>query len=184
MGWVFVAMAAILIVAWCISSKKEKDAEKNNSQTMNLQSEGAAVLNSEEENASTNNSEQIIPEKVSTGMNRLASDASGTDSLKADSMFANPGKKIKSVARIFCWVSMVLFAIGGLVMIIAGCNNMHRGGETLIISGIVTAVAGAFISWLSALVVYGLGTMIENSCVRTEIAVKQAIAQEEANKAE
>jgi len=37
---------------------------------------------------------------------------------------------------------------------------------------------GPLLSWVCALMTYGLGTMVENSCIRTEIAVRQAVAQE------
>ncbi len=100
-------------------------------------------------------------------------------------MFENPGRKIKGVAKFVCWVGIAASVIIGVIMVIGGVNlagmrGSNGSGEMLLVSGVVVALIGSFASWVGALIVYGIGTMVENSCVRTELAVKQAIERGEA----
>ena len=93
-------------------------------------------------------------------------------------MFDNIGNKIKGVAEFFCWLGIICSILLGIVLVAAGIN-MPNGGVTAII-GIVVMVVGSFMSWVGSLITYGIGEMVQNSCVQTEIAVKRAIKEEQA----
>ena len=75
-------------------------------------------------------------------------------------MFDNIGAKIKGMAKFFCWfgiIASVLFGFG----IIALSNNPYAGSG-VVVSGIITMVAGAISSWLGSLVLYGFGQLVED----------------------
>jgi len=104
---------------------------------------------------------------------------------QSDSMFENPGKKIKNIAKTFCGLSIAVFVLIGFAMLISGAN-MKNGG-IMVVSGLAVAAFGSFISWLGALMIYAQGTLVENSCIQAEnsricaeILMKQASKQEEA----
>ncbi len=73
-------------------------------------------------------------------------------------MYKNIGGKIKNVAEIIttigCFASVVL---GILVMVLGDGNG------AMIFTGLVVMAIGCFGSWLSTLLLYGYGQMIENS---------------------
>lgn len=85
-------------------------------------------------------------------------------------MFNNVGNKIKGVAKVFCWLGIIGSVIGGLSMIYIGLNSRH--GEELIIYGLLITVLGSLLSWIGSLFTYGFGELVQNSCVQTELAVK------------
>ena len=66
-------------------------------------------------------------------------------------MFNNIGEKLKSVARI-------ITVFGIIVSIIAGILTLKNNGI-----GIVIALLGSLVSWMSSLALYGFGQLIENS---------------------
>ena len=73
-------------------------------------------------------------------------------------MFSNIGSKIKAVARVFCWVDIVLSLIVGIVMF--ALSNL--GGI-----GFVIIIVGCLGSWIGSFFTYGFGELIEKT---TEIA--------------
>lgn len=76
-------------------------------------------------------------------------------------MFDNIGSKIKTLARVICW-------IGIIVSIISGCVLMVQNEET-IFTGILIIILGPLVSWAGSFMTYGFGQLIENS----DILVKQ-----------
>ena len=80
-------------------------------------------------------------------------------------MFDNIGSKIKALAKVVCWIGIIGSIIAGIVMI----ATMGTAG---ILSGFLTIILGALLSWVSSFVLYGFGEMVENSDIRTELAVK------------
>ena len=92
-------------------------------------------------------------------------------------MFDNVGSKIKGVSKFFCWIGIICSVLLGSVLVAAGIN-MPNGGATSII-GIVVMIVGSFMSWVGSLITYGIGEMVHNSCVQTEIAVKRAMKEEQ-----
>lgn len=68
-------------------------------------------------------------------------------------MFENIGKKLKSFAKITCWIEIILFIIVGL--------SIYSEGEEM---GIFIAILGAILSWIGAWMTYGFGEIID--CVQ------------------
>lgn len=77
-------------------------------------------------------------------------------------MFTNIGGKIKIVAQVITWIGIVCSVISGVVLVI------NAG----FIPGLLTAVFGSLFSWLGALAMYGFGELVENSDIRTNLAIK------------
>ena len=70
-------------------------------------------------------------------------------------MFDNIGGKIKSLAKVVCWICIILFIIMGIIMCLAG--------PSYIIYGVLVAVLGSLASWIGSFVLYGFGELIDNS---------------------
>ncbi len=85
-------------------------------------------------------------------------------------MFENIGNKIKGVSKFFCWLGIICSILLGIMLAVVG-SNMPNGRVTVII-GIVVMIVGSFMSWVGSLITYGIGEMVQNSCVQTEIAVR------------
>ena len=51
--------------------------------------------------------------------------------------------------------------------------------EVGVLSGLLTIVLGALLSWVGSFVLYGFGEIVENSDIRTELAVKAETTKEE-----
>ncbi len=72
-------------------------------------------------------------------------------------MYTNVGAQIKSLATTICWITRVLFILGGLVFAVAA-----ESPEYFLVAAVM-AVLGWFMGWLSGLFIYGFGQLIENS---------------------
>ena len=68
-------------------------------------------------------------------------------------MFKNPGDKIKGLAVANFFIDCLAAVIGGIVLI---CDDYGW-------VGFVTIVGGLFIAYVTALLLYGFGELIENS---------------------
>ena len=90
-------------------------------------------------------------------------------------MFDNVGGKIKSLAKVFCWLGLFLSVIVGIAMILISMNTYN--GEVFALIGVVVIILGCFLSWAGSLITYGLGELIQNSCVQAELAVKQSMRE-------
>ena len=77
-------------------------------------------------------------------------------------MFTNIGGKLKMVAQVFAWIGIGASLLGGAVMIFSGG----------FLAGLLVAALGALLSWISALAMYGFGELVENSDIRTNLAIK------------
>ena len=80
-------------------------------------------------------------------------------------MFNNVGQKIKSVTTTFCWIGIVLCVIGGLSLLMA----------EQILLGLIVAIAGSLLTWLSSLAIYAIGSIEDNLAILTEIACENAV---------
>ena len=67
-------------------------------------------------------------------------------------MFANIGSKIKGVAMAACWIGIIISVFAGIILLAQGDEG--------ILYGLLTAGAGALVSWLSSLFLYGFGELI------------------------
>ena len=68
-------------------------------------------------------------------------------------MFENVGEKIKTVAKVVCWIGIIISAVYGLISF---AENGH------IMSLIIWAL-GALLSWIGSFVMYGFGQLVVNS---------------------
>lgn len=82
-------------------------------------------------------------------------------------MWSNIGNKIKVLAKVICWIGIILSVIGGIA-IIAGGNAVRSygytygtGGTTL--TGILVIVLGALGSWVGSLTLYGFGELVDRA---------------------
>ena len=87
-------------------------------------------------------------------------------------MFDNIGSKIKTLAKVVCWIGIIGSIIAGIAMI-------ATMGSVGVLSGLLTIVLGALLSWAGSFVLYGFGKMVENSDIRTELAVKAEMGKKE-----
>lgn len=69
-------------------------------------------------------------------------------------MFDNIGEKIKTVAKVNCWIGIIAYAIIGIILL-AENNNELIGFSILIL--------GPLFSWISSFITYGFGQLVENS---------------------
>lgn len=69
-------------------------------------------------------------------------------------MFNNIGRKIKSLAKIMCWIGIIISVLAGIVMMTSDLG---------IVGGILTALLGSLVSWLSNFMMAGFGDLVENT---------------------
>ena len=70
-------------------------------------------------------------------------------------MFENIGEKIKGLAKVICVIGIVFSVIYGL--------DIMMEGKDFVMTGLITAIVGSVISWISSFFTYGFGTLISNS---------------------
>ena len=70
-------------------------------------------------------------------------------------MFGNIGGKIKGLAQFLTWIGI----IGSVIM---GVTLMAEG-DFLAIIGLIVAIVGSLLSWLSSFLLYGFGQLVQNS---------------------
>ena len=87
-------------------------------------------------------------------------------------MFDNIGSKIKTLAKVVCWIGIIGSIIAGMAMI-------ATMGSVGVLSGLLTIVLGTLLSWVGSFVLYGFGEMVENSDIRTELVVKAEMGKKE-----
>lgn len=75
-------------------------------------------------------------------------------------MFTNIGKKIKMLAKIICWVGIIVSAIWGLIFMLDSYSFF---------AGLFVAAVGALSSWVGSFLLYGFGELIDKT---SEIASK------------
>lgn len=79
-------------------------------------------------------------------------------------MFQNIGKKIKTLAKVICWVGIICSIVGGVVMAISGVGILRydaASGVGAIVGGLLTAVLGALFSWIGSFMMLGFGEIVE-----------------------
>lgn len=88
-------------------------------------------------------------------------------------MFENIGSKIKGVAKIF-------FAVGCIIAVVIGSIISEVADIGTIIPYIVMLV-GIVLSWLSTMLLYGFGQLVENSDICAELMSQNAIEKNESS---
>lgn len=72
-------------------------------------------------------------------------------------MFEEPGHKLKTVAKILCWLGIIGTVIAAVTL------GKDRYGDLDLLSFALILVIGCVTSYISSLVLYGFGEMIENT---------------------
>ena len=88
-------------------------------------------------------------------------------------MYKNLGYTIKSIARIGFWVLLAAVEIAGVIQIVRNFSYQYAFPSMLLSTLAVMAVAPGVL-WLMSLALYTIGQMVENSDIRTDLAIKQA----------
>ena len=83
-------------------------------------------------------------------------------------MFSNIGGKIKTLAKILCWVGIVLSVLSGVILMASGGEsritvNGSYAEVSPVLGGILIIVIGCLASWIGSFFAYGFGQLIENS---------------------
>lgn len=85
--------------------------------------------------------------------------------VETSAFFTNCGKKFKVIAKVMCYLGFVGSAICGIAMMV--------NGDDWILVGLIIAVFGGIAVWLVSLIPYAIGTVVENSEIQTNIALRQ-----------
>lgn len=86
-------------------------------------------------------------------------------------MFDDIGSKIKGLAKVLCWVGIVVSVIMGIVVMCI--ENPIDYDSYLILPGLLIMVFGSLLSWVSSFFVYGFGQLIENSDILVSQGIKR-----------
>lgn len=78
-------------------------------------------------------------------------------------MYENVGGKIKGVAKTFTVIGIIISVLLFIVLMIPAGEAAEEGSEAALILPFVVLIIGCIISWLSSLVLYGFGQLVENS---------------------
>lgn len=77
-------------------------------------------------------------------------------------MFENIGGKIKGLAKIICW-------IGIIISVLFGIRLMGQAG----VVGIFYMAIGALLSWVGSFVLYGFGDLVESANIICNLLVSK-----------
>jgi hypothetical protein len=75
-------------------------------------------------------------------------------------LYTNIGSKIRGLAKVICWIGIIISFIAGIAMI-AGMSQYNAGMGVL--TGLLYMALGSLISWISSLALYGFGELIEKT---------------------
>ena len=73
-------------------------------------------------------------------------------------MFENIGQKIKTFAKVICWLGIVCSCIAGIVILII--TEFWDFGIVYLLLSLGVVGVGSVLSWVSSLCVYGFGELI------------------------
>ena len=76
-------------------------------------------------------------------------------------MYNNIGKKIKNLAKFIAYGGITLSIIGGFVLFFVLINDYHT--EDMAFIGLMVAVIGSILCWISGFFVYGFGELVDQS---------------------
>ncbi len=76
-------------------------------------------------------------------------------------MFDNVGSKVKTLAKVLCWIGIIASVISGLSVWFGGYSNYSSYGGGTFWIGLITVAVGCFASWLGSLATYAIGEAAE-----------------------
>lgn len=74
-------------------------------------------------------------------------------------MFENIGKKIKGLAKFYCWIGIIVSLITGLVFCIISASEDEVG---FLIPGLCLLFLGPLFSWIGSWLLYSWGDIVDN----------------------
>lgn len=86
-------------------------------------------------------------------------------------MYRNLGNKLKVIAKVFRWVLFAAMEAAGLYMLFFDAPQTNQA----LIATCIMALA-PLVAWISSLPFYAIGHMVENSDIRTDLAIRQYAA--------
>ncbi|MBQ3140519.1 MAG: hypothetical protein IJC25_00990 [Clostridia bacterium] len=103
----------------------------------------------------------LMPDKYRNQANYLAS-------FNDSALFSNPGAKIKKVTQIVFWISCIACLILAIILFAqaaeyADSRYTQEEADLYTLWGFVTLLAGPLVSWISSLLLYAFGELVENS---------------------
>ncbi len=81
-------------------------------------------------------------------------------------MFKNMGKKIKTIAKVICYIGIVICALSAVGVLIAGIIFTFTTGFPIIllvsiVGAVLTCIIGAIGCWLSTFMLYSYGELVD-----------------------
>lgn len=77
-------------------------------------------------------------------------------------MFSNIGNKIKGYAKFVAWLGIFLSILSGIILFFYGLFNIENFWYFMLL-GPAAAILGCILSWLSVIVFYGFGELIDTT---------------------
>ena len=83
-------------------------------------------------------------------------------------MFDNIGRKLKTLAKVFCWIGIIGSLIGAIPIWVSGSQASryrYSSSSTLSIAfiGLLVLVFGCLLSWIASWALYAFGEMVEDT---------------------
>lgn len=91
-------------------------------------------------------------------------------------MFTRIGKTIKTVATVLFYVLAAASVIGAFYVIINFGQLLGTGNAILL--GILIALVGCLVGWLSSLMLYGFGELVDNSTIIKDALTRGGTAEQ------
>lgn len=89
-------------------------------------------------------------------------------------MFDNIGSKVKTLAKVLCWIGIIASIIGGLIIL-----GTSRGVAAGVISGLAVIILGSILSWAGSFVLYAFGDAVENIAFIANLTAKADMEREQ-----
>ena len=86
-------------------------------------------------------------------------------------MFTNIGGKIKTAAKVICWLGMILCVVLGIIVLVNASELPADLEDACYPFGVIIILVGPVFSYIGSLKLYGIGELIEKT---TEIAQNTA----------
>ena len=86
-------------------------------------------------------------------------------------MYRNLGHKIKIIAKVLRWVSFAAMEAVGAFTLLYNNPDFQRA----LIGAAIMALA-PLLAWIVSLTIYSIGHVVENSDIRTDLAIRQYVA--------
>lgn len=91
-------------------------------------------------------------------------------------MFKNPGKGLKTLAKVIFAVIIIVFIIAAMILI----ANTKDSSASATILGIVLVAVGVITAWVSSISIYAFGELVENvNDIKTSVNIIKRYTSDE-----